>query len=61
MDFNNITFSSPQLQASAVNVCGLDTQCLFDVALTGSVNVGSETKNTGQNFSRQREELGSSI
>ena len=36
-------FTDPELQAKAEDLCNEDIACLFDVATTGSLNVGMET------------------
>ena len=36
-------FSSPEIQSEAEVVCGSDPACLFDVAATGSVDIGLST------------------
>lgn len=55
---DNITFASSQLQTSARDACGSDRQCLFDIAATNDIAVGSQTKDIGQNFTREKDELG---
>ena len=37
------SFASPQLQAQAVAMCAGDQFCLFDVAATGSTDIGLTT------------------
>ena len=42
------TFSSPELQSEAEEICGDDALCLFDIAATGIVAVGISTLETSQ-------------
>lgn len=42
------TFSSPELEQEAHLVCGDDQLCIFDVAATGNLDVGSSTKQSVQ-------------
>jgi len=37
------TFSNPELEEQANEVCGGDSLCLFDIAATGDVDIGSST------------------
>ena len=41
-------FSSPVLEEQAHDVCGEDKLCLFDIAATGNVDIGSSTMNSVQ-------------
>ena len=36
-------FTNPELESEAEGICGNDVACLFDVAATGSVDVGLST------------------
>ena len=36
-------FTNPELQSQAEVICGNDVACLFDVAATGSVDIGLST------------------
>jgi hypothetical protein len=42
------TFDDPDLQAEAVDICGDDFYCLFDIAVTGDTNLGLTTLEGGQ-------------
>lgn len=37
------TFANPDLEAEALDLCGEDSFCLFDVAATGSTEIGLTT------------------
>ena len=41
-----VQFSDPALRQDAENICGSDQLCLFDVAATGSINIGAATLDT---------------
>lgn len=43
-------FSSPALERQANAICGDDTQCLFDIAATGIVEIGQVAVETGREF-----------
>ena len=46
------TFSDSSLEAEADALCGGDLFCLFDVAATGSMDIGLSTLEGGQEFER---------
>ena len=37
------TFNNPELESRAIEICGNDTSCLFDIAATGNIDVGIST------------------
>lgn len=43
-------FSSPELEQAANTVCGADSQCLFDVATTGRIDIGEVSAESGREF-----------
>ncbi|KAI8480944.1 hypothetical protein Bbelb_413170 [Branchiostoma belcheri] len=47
---DEVTFSDPDLEEHARDVCGNDTSCLFDVAETGDIEVGRVETEDEQNF-----------
>ncbi len=36
-------FADPELEERAIDVCGDNKLCIFDIAATGDVNIGSST------------------
>lgn len=43
-------FSSTQLEQQANTLCGDDTECLFDIAATGRVEIGQVAVESGRQF-----------
>ena len=41
-------FESPELERAAVELCGEDEFCLFDIAATGNTEIGLSTLQTSQ-------------
>lgn len=39
----NPQFNNSELEAMAVSICGENTACLFDIAVTGRVDIGMST------------------
>lgn len=54
----NITFSSPNLESNATKICQGNPACLYDVALTGSLSVGSASQAIDQQNTIDKESLG---
>ncbi|XP_066303433.1 mucin-like protein [Branchiostoma lanceolatum] len=50
---DEVTFSSPELEREAREVCGNDTACLFDVAEIGDIDVGRVEVEDEQNFENE--------
>ena len=48
--FYEPVFASPALEAQANEMCGDDTFCLFDIAATSRVEIGTSTLEGGQEF-----------
>ena len=44
------TFSDTALEQQAIETCGDDTFCIFDVATTGRMDIGMSTLNGSQDF-----------
>ena len=44
------SFSDPELQTQAEDLCGDDTLCLFDIAATGRTDIGLTTLAASQVF-----------
>jgi hypothetical protein len=51
------TFTTPEISETireqAMDLCGNDTECLFDVAITGSLDVGKSTMENVMEFTRR--------
>ncbi len=45
-----VTFSDASLEQSAIDICGDDLFCRFDIATTGSTTIGLSTLMGGQEF-----------
>ena len=43
-------FSDPVLETQAMELCNGDEFCLFDIAATGSIDIGLSTLDGSQNF-----------
>ena len=55
---NNVTYSTPQLQANASRICGSNAACLFDTALTDSIDFGQQTRAVDDENNKQKAEIG---
>lgn len=55
---DNITYATQQLAANASRICGSNKACLFDIAVTDSVDIGLQTKLIDDNNTKQKAELG---
>lgn len=55
---DNITFANATLEALAKEACGDNIQCLFDIASTGSLNVGKLTKSQEDEEEDTRSKMG---
>ena len=44
------TFADPNLEAQALDICDGDSFCLFDIAATGNIAIGSSTLQGGVEF-----------
>ena len=42
-DETNALFSSDTLEKEAIDICGENEECLFDIAVTGKTSVGKST------------------
>jgi hypothetical protein len=51
------TFSTPEEERQANMICGGDTECLFDVAVTGRVDIGQVVVDSGREIEEERELL----
>lgn len=51
------TFSTPELEKQANEVCGNDQLCIFDIAATGDVSIGSSTMESVQEQRRLKEQF----
>jgi deleted-in-malignant-brain-tumors protein 1 len=49
------TFSDPELEEQANEICGDDQLCIFDIAATGDVEIGISTMDSVQEQERLRE------
>lgn len=49
------TFSSAELEQQANEVCGGNQLCLFDIAATGDVNIGTSTAHSVQEHEKLME------
>lgn len=49
------TFSTPELQDQANDICGNDPLCIFDIAATGGIEIGRSTVESVQEQERLRE------
>ena len=51
------SFKTPEISETireqAMDLCGNDTECLFDVAITGSLDVGKSTMENVMEFTRR--------
>jgi len=45
-DIDNWAWTSEELKTEALETCGNDTACLYDVFITGDINLGKVTKQT---------------
>jgi len=43
-------FSNPSLESEAIETCGDDEFCLFDIAITGRMDIGLSTLNASRSF-----------
>ena len=49
------TFSSPEAEANATMLCGDDTECLYDVAATGRMDIGQVVVDIGNEIEETNE------
>ncbi|XP_067928014.1 mucin-like protein [Watersipora subatra] len=57
-DIDNWVWSSEELRTSAYAACNNDTACLYDVYITGSLDIGLSTKSTAEESIAQNDALG---
>ena len=55
---DNITWHNDSLRLAAENLCGEDYECLFDVASTNDLSVGSVTKDINVQMVNESNALG---
>lgn len=58
MFINNITWTNDSFRLQAEEVCGNNTNCLFDVAVTMNTSYGMTTRRLEQNNNKINRELG---
>ena len=56
-DIDNWVWSSEQLKTDAYSVCSNDTSCLYDVFITGKLEIGESTKSTAEESIAQNKAL----
>ena len=54
LDETNLHFSNLRLEREANSVCGKNKECLFDVAVTGKVNIGKATLESLSELEKRR-------
>ena len=50
-------FSSPELEQQANEICGNNELCIFDIAATGDVGIGSNTMESVEEQERLKEQF----
>ena len=58
MFLHNISFSNGTVEKEAKAVCGDNRNCLFDIAVTGDLSIGRNTRNTDNNNFVHEQSLG---
>ena len=58
---NDFTFPNSSFQTAAINACGGNTNCLFDVAATQLVSFGETTRDSFNAFEVEQSIIGSNI
>ena len=58
MFIDNITWPSDVIERRAISVCGNNTHCLYDIAVTSDASFGESTKEVEQKNDREDKETG---
>lgn len=57
-DVSNWNWNSDALKDDAYDLCGADTSCLYDVYITGDLEIGAGSKATAEESERTNSQLG---
>lgn len=60
-DVDNWVWSSDSFRQEAYDVCGDDTSCLYDVYVTGDIEIGASSKATAEESERTNAALGKKV